>query len=429
MKLPVCCARSRKALIIVALIVETAVLCGIFMHCRQCRVILPPSQQVRLRDQSVHTEAYTSFLHAAPISKDLVVRSVYFDDRVRNGHESILVFLVAIKRSIFDSKLIVGCGSGNQMSLNFTVRFTEEDHLMHNWLAKSKGPIPFPHEEFILECYDLSVTNQTRAYVMYKTSNDSTVYVVDSEHPLIIPAPRVQPSGKYNFTVVTCTVVHSKNVSWLLEFIRYQRTIGVDHVYLNILDSFIKDGGFKAHLEDPHFAQAMTEGFVTVSVWTDWYESKDEIYNFSVMLRKLDCVYRFRGMYDYAFLLDPDDFFTPQIPGKHNLKDYILDWCYDTSTGSCTFHWLWYYPGACGMRNEYANDGNITSKLKSYKIFDNGKFKSVHLTSAILDSGYHHADCEFQTCLLPGYKVVYVPQHVAYVAHLRNNAKPPRAWC
>ena len=44
-------------------------------------------------------------------------------------------------------------------------------------------------------------------------------------------------------------------------------------MYLNILDSFIKGGGFKVHLEDPHFAQAMTEGFVTVSVWTDWYES------------------------------------------------------------------------------------------------------------------------------------------------------------
>ena len=73
-------------------------------------------------------------------------------------------------------------------------------------------------------------------------------------------------------------------MTWLLEFIRYQKTLGVDHVYLNILDSFIKDGGFKAHLEDSHFAQAMTEGFVTVSVWTDWYESKDEIYNFSVML-------------------------------------------------------------------------------------------------------------------------------------------------
>ena len=88
------------------------------------------------------------------------------------------MFLIAVKRSIFDSKLIVGCGSGNQVSLNFIVRFTEEDYLMHRWLIKVKGPIPFPHEEFILECYDLSVTNHSRAYVRYKTSDDSTVYVV-----------------------------------------------------------------------------------------------------------------------------------------------------------------------------------------------------------------------------------------------------------
>ena len=249
--------------------------------------------------------------------------------------------------------------------------------------------------------------------------------MVESERPLFIPAPRITPSGKHDISVVTCTKVHNKGVTWLPEFVRYQKTIGVDHVHVNILDTFIKDGGLKAHMMDSNLAQAVKEGFVSFSVWTDWY-NPGEIYLWSEILRKLDCIYRFRGTYDYAFSLDTDDFFVPQIPGKKNVKDYILNWCYGDSIGSCSFLWKFYYPGGCGMKNEPIEDGNVTRVLHSYahKPIDN--VKSVHKTSVLLDASFHDATCKMakHTCLMPGFTVKEVPLQVAYIAHLRMHEMP-----
>ena len=358
-----------------------------------------------------------------PTSDDVIVRSVYFDDRPRSGHNKIGVFLVAMKESIFDSKLLTGCGIGNEVSSNFRIHSLEENRLMREWLYVHDGRPHFLYEEYIVECYDIPMVNGSIAFIFFKIASSSPVYAARSEFPLIFPTPRVQLTGKYNFSVVTCTEAHNKKVTWLQEFIRYQKTIGIDRVHINILDTFIKDSGLKALLEDPQVAEGVAKGYVTMTVWKDILESSGQIYSFAAILRKLDCVYRFRGTYDYAFLLDSDDFFNPVERGKHDLKEYIHDWCHTKSTGSCMFTWYHYFPEACGMRNEKADDGNITRLLKSYKWQFNDHFKSVHLISAVIDTGFHHAKCE--NCLLPGYHVVHVPPHLAYVAHIRMNAKPP----
>ena len=385
------------------------------------------SQQVTRKDVDDSSPQHTIhplLLLSGPISKDMIVHSVYFDDRARDGHRNVSMFLVGANRTIFDNNWIVGCGIGNKDALEFKARFTAEDYLMHPHRGSER---PFPYEEFIVECYDLPVVNGSQAFIMYKTAHNSPVYVVVSEKPLFIPAPRIPPSGEHNFTVVTCTKVHNKNVTWLPEFVRYQKTIGVDHVHMNILDTFIKDGGLKAHLTDPNLAQAVLEGFVSFSVWEEWYSPyKKEIYVHSEILRKLDCIYRFRGTYDYAFSLDTDDFFNPRIPEKTNLKDYILTWCYGDFIGSCIFKWVYYYPGECGLNDERIDDGNVTRALRSY-VRGKAGFKSLHMTSALLDASFHDATCRLapHACLMPGYKVVKVPLNIAYVAHLRMNAKPP----
>ena len=358
------------------------------------------------------------FLLSGPISKDMIVHSVYFDDRARNGHSNVSMFLVGANRTIFVNNWIVGCGVGNKNALEFTVQFTSVDYNSR----MNRKIQDFPYGQFIVECYDVPVVNGSQAFVMYKTANSSPVYVVASESPLFIPAPRMTPSGEHNVTVITCSKVHDKGVTWLPEFVRYQKTIGVDHVHVNILDTFIKDGGLKAHLTNPNLAQAVLEGFVSFTVWKDWYYPR-EIYLHSESLRKLDCIYRFRDTYDYAFILDTDDFFNPQIPGKSNVKDYILKWCYGNLIGSCTFDWVYYFPGECGLYDERIDDGNVTRILQSYVSQPVREKKSLHLTSALVDASFHKATCEW--CLMPGYKVVDVPLHIAYMAHLRMNAKPP----
>ena len=362
-------------------------------------------------------------LGSASISSDVIVRSAYLDDRPRGGYNEIGVFLVAMKEPIIDSRLIIGCGVGKEVSSRFIIRSLEENHLMHEWLYVQSHLPHFLYEEYILECYNIPMTDGNKAFVLFKSSSNSPIHIATSEFPLMVPAPKVQPTGKYDFSVVTCTEAHNNKVTWLREFIRYQKTTGIDHVHINILDTFIKDGGLKALLEDPQVAKGVAEGYVTMTVWKDILESSKKIYSYSAILRKLDCIYRFQGTYDYAFLLDSDDFFTPVVLGKSYLKDYIHDWCRYKSTGSCYFAWNYYYPEACGMTKETADDGNITRLLKSYKSWNNQHFKSVHLISAVIDTGFHHARCK--DCLLPGYHAVHIPPNIAYVAHLRKHAHPP----
>ncbi len=100
-----------------------------------------------------------------------------------------------------------------------------------------------------MECYDLPALDGNQAFIRYKTASNSPVHVIASEKPLFIPAPRITSSGEHNFTVVTCSKAHDKGVTWLPEFVLYQKTLGVDHVHINIIDTFIKDGGLKHTLQ------------------------------------------------------------------------------------------------------------------------------------------------------------------------------------
>ena len=398
-------------------------------------LIFPRPLQVPESSQNSDEEAERSSerrgYRSAPISKDMVVRSAHYEDRERNGHKNMYLFMITANRTIIDSKWIVGCGVNDIVTSNFSVNFTAEDFKMKKFLLSDK---PFPYEEILVECYDLpDVKSGSRAFILYKTGKNSSVYLVESERPLKKPAPRVKPSGDYNFTVVTCTKIHNNGASWIKEFIRYQQTIGVDHVHVNILDTFIKDGGMKWLVSNPFVKEALEHGYLSFDMWTEWYRSaselmrineimESEVYLHSEMLRKLDCMYQFRGTYDYVFPLDTDDFFTPCIVGRSNIKHYIQEWFSDDRIGSCMLDWIEYYPESCGMKQGPIVDGNVTSLLISFKHIKRGKNpKSIHKTSALVQSTFHAANCK--ECLMPGYKVIKVPEHVAYVAHLRNNSK------
>ena len=329
-----------------------------------------------------------------------------------------MIFL-SVENPILHSNRILGCGVGDKMADNYYIHSVAESLKMHAWL----GETFFKYENTVMECYDLPARDGERVFVIYQPSENSSMkFVVESEQSLFIPAPRVMPKGKHNFTVVTCTKVHNKKAAYFAEYINYQKTIGVDHVHVSIPDTFIMDGGLQHHLiKEPSLRLALREGYVTISTFKNWYnDSNQEIFVHSESLRKLECIYHFRGTYDYAFPLDIDtnDFFNPRVPGKTQLKDYIKDYCYEKPAASCIFKWYFYFPQLCGMKGEVGEDGNVTRQLKSYRInniYQN--VKSVHNTNILVDCTFHHAECK--GCLLPGYKAVRVSPHDAYKAHNR----------
>ena len=79
----------------------------------------------------------------------------------------------------------------------------------------------------------------------------------------------------------------------------------------------------------------------------------------------LDCIYRYHGTYDFISLLNTDDFLTIRVPGM-SYKNFILKHLYLEGIGSCSFKWLFDYPGLCGMKGKVGDDGNVTANLVPY---------------------------------------------------------------
>ena len=363
-----------------------------------------------------------------PNSKDLIVHAAYFDRRPRDNHANVTVILLNVNMTILNRGWVIGCGVNGKNATTFTTYSVFENELMHNWLGRN----PFTYENVIVFCYDMPGKNGSEVYVLYKTGAESREIKVVSQYPLYVPASRVNPSGGYNFTAVTCTKIHNKGVTFFHEFVRYQRTLGVDHVHVDVLDFFLSDHGFEQLVvNDSYLLKEYKSGYLSFSIWKEWYQegkwNKGDVYLHSESLRKLGCIYRYIGTYDYAMPLDTDDFFVPRIPGKNKLKDYILQYCYSKPAGSCRFQWVWHYP-KCGLVGNI-NDGNVTEHLKT-KIYNRNEaynFKSVHSTRAVLDASFHDARCP--KCLLPGYKLVHIPTSIAYVAHNRYAPFVGRSPC
>jgi len=353
--------------------------------------------------------------------KDVLIRSVYYDDRARDGHSTMFVFIAVVNKTILDKDWIVGCGVGSHVAPSFRIKIpATTQHVLSQ---------EFPYEEVIVECFDIPAvaTDERSAFIKYRTSSDSDaeLNVAGSERPVKIPSPYIQPpnGSKYNFTVLVCTKAHNYAVPWLKEFLRYQKTLGVDHVHMNAEATFTKEGGYKTLLKDEFSKRALEEGFITMDVFDDWYSKTREIreiYSHGVLSMYLDCVYRFRGMYDYVFVLDLDDFFTPLLE-DHQIHFYVENYCHENLIGSCKFNWIQYYPD-CGLKTGPIEDGNVTSRLNSFQSEAQNLPKSLHRISALLDTTFHYAET-----LMPGYRTVLVPIEVAYVAHIRKNA--PRKKC
>ena len=352
----------------------------------------------------LHQSPYTFV--APPVFKDIIVRSVYFDSRPRSHHRNASVFMLEVAKPILEQHSIVGCAVGEHFTIDFDLRVP---HCM-SWLHEKNGHLT--HEPVMLDCFDLPGTNGSEAFVVYKHNNHT--FAVKSEHPFMIPAPHHPPPNpqRYNFSVATCIAVLYGRPTFLIDWLRYQKTVGIDHVHMIAENSFEALGGFN----HPYLKQKIKEGYVTVNVWHRWHK-RNGMYYHSQPIAHEDCLYRLHGTYDYAFILDQDDFFIPRIPDQQTVHYYIETLC---PHGSCAFEWHEYYPN-CGMENKAQSDGNLTRSLKSRVFTRRSHTKSVHTLSGILDAGPHAA-----LKYMRGFKVKKIPEHKAYVAHVRIGRKPPR---
>lgn len=352
-------------------------------------------------------------------SKDVIIRAVYFDDRPRDNHQNATVFLVLVWKVITDNKLISDCQVDGNMAKAYSVKLIGETKLWRAYKEYNK----IDHEEVLVHCYDVPSRNNSEAFLYYRTSvNCTTVKMAKSERLVMFPAPRISPTSvegvKYNMTLLTCTKVYG-NPPWLRKWLVYQRSIGVDHVHLIADESFFR--GISKDLVY-YLEELMDEGFLSIDFWIMWLANGKEVWYHNQGLILEDCIYQFRGTYDYVFILDTDDFFVPRVVGEPKAHYYVDKLCVRDNTGTCKFRWVEYYPDHFGMNASVPIlDGNITSQLMNYTHQNQGNRKSVHKTQALVDAATHYA---FN--IIAGYKRVEYPINVAYVAHLRQKKNPPK---
>ena len=344
-------------------------------------------------------------------SRNLIVRAAYYDLRPRNGHINTTVFLIEVHKHLLGNRSIVGCGVGNKVTTTLSIR-TEKKH---SWLHQVHPRLT--HDVAMVDCFDLPVKAGLKAFIWYtiKQANSRTVdlFRVESEHPCFVPTPK-QNHNKDDVKIVTCMGAVRDFPPYLNEFIRYQKYLGVDHIYMTGEDSIIRNGVFES---DEYVLKAMHEGYISFTFWHSWLD-EEHIFYHSQMLGYHNCIYRFQGTYDYVFILDSDEFFIPLVPNEKTLDYYVDKYCH---LGSCVFERIEFFPD-CGVQWErLGQHGNVTNTLVSHisKRLPGGG-KCLNRISAILDSGIH-----IPMDILDGYRKMHIPATVAYVAHMRRNRKPP----
>ena len=333
------------------------------------------------------------------LSKSLVVRRVYFDNRKRQEHKNAIVFVLDIKRGL-RSNIFTGCRVGQVKSAK--VQFRPSIGLF---------PIAF------VDCFDVgSITEGDPAFLEI-SHPEFGLLDVKSQKNVIVPQSTKDVSAASYPSVVSCVgtlrlgEIPPSEDGMVYQWLRYQKTIGVDHVHLIAEDTFVTMGGF----DHPLIKDALRENYLSIDFWPRWFNTT-EIWHSSQHLASTDCVYRFQGVYDYVIIADLDDFFVPHGKSK-SIKTYLKKWC-SGRQASCNFEWHEFYPD-CGWSPESVGpDGNLTAN--SHNIEKRTNYKSAHQIHALVEVGRHTA-----MSLLPGYQYISrVPSKQAYFAHLRKGRIP-----
>ena len=342
-------------------------------------------------------------------SQQVILRAVYLDPRPRDGFLNASVFLAEVPKTLLAGRGgVVACGAGRAVSSTLRVRVAK-----NSWWAHRTEP-HLTHDVAMVDCYGLpSTPSGARAFLWYSLTDGGELYRVESEHPYFVPRPK-QTQNRDDLKIVLCMAIVRDFPPFMREFLRYYKHLGVDHIYMTAEDSFVQNGILEA---DEFVREALVEGFVSFSFWHMWLDT-DQVFYHAQMLAHQDCIYRFQGTYDYAFLMDSDDHFIPLVPERKTLDYYVELYC---RFGACIFQWLEYFPD-CGQDwSRLGRHGNVTNTLLSrtfHRRFGTGK--TCYRLGAVLDAGTH-----IPQQLLQGYKYLYVPPDAAYVAHIRRDKHPP----
>ena len=215
-------------------------------------------------------------------------------------------------------------------------------------------------------------------------------------------------------------------------WLRYQKTIGVDLVYVNAANSFLLGDAFK----DTFLQESIKNGFVQLKVWKEYLKPGALFYH-SQALYYQNCLYRFQGIYNYAIMSDIDDFvipagdkdighilqslfnIDPKFSGVHSVGQFFqFLFGSKSKLGGVQLDWLRYIEPDSGFNYDEILAGKFIQYIETKPGIKEHNCKSIHKLSATSDVGIHRVAGQMK-----GYTWMYAPRDMIYMAHFKNRER------
>lgn len=338
---------------------------------------------------------------------DIVPRRAYYDNRIVYGkNRNLVTVLTEMLHSADVEESVLHCELNGFYSAEVTV--TMED----TWWVRTHKP-GHTHYNTVIQCPGFpkqAIRQGSTVSLIYRAKNESCYSRVATEKPLFLMNTPMQPTqGKGS--VVVCSALFGLP-PYLNEWLRYQKAIGVDRVHFNVEASFAEN----ATKIYPYLREALRTGFASMEVWRNYVGER--MYYYAQILKYQDCVMRFAGVYEYAFLCDSDDFFNPMIPGK-DVHFHLSKLFTSTQLSSVRLRWKRFECKPVESVYKHLLDRNITKSLGVNTTSSwTTNYKSIY---RLVSTGLVAVHDEYK--IFPGHHFVTANASVAYMAHIRPGRK------
>ena len=330
----------------------------------------------------------------------LVPRAAFFDKRMRGNYSNATVVLTHIIKSLVKP---VGCIVDSQYTSKVKLKPVNIKEWIHRYHPECT------HDDVLIFCFNTPGRNNSKVSVMYENpKNSSEIIVTNSEHPLFVPKSR-ESSKEFASSIMACTTAYG-TPPYFGAWLRYQKTLGVDLVYINAAESFLYGDAFK----DTFLQESLKSGFVQLKVWKE-YLKHGALWYYSQALYYQNCVYRFQGVYNYAIMNDFDDFVIP-ADGKDIIE--ILQSLFDSHpmVGGIQLDWMRYFEPDGGFNYDEILAGKFAQYVEAEPVKKEHNPKSIHKLTTALDVGIH-----FVGGRINGYTRMSAPKEKIYLAHFKPN--------
>lgn len=334
----------------------------------------------------------------------VVPRRAYYCEWTHVDLKNTILIVAEVHNDAADS--IVACELNSLFSTSVHV---VKDYYLANWV-KGHMPKSTTHRVLLVHCLgfpDNVITNGSITKLIYKKEGEDIYSRVKTERLLAIENTSVPSRGRGTIVVCTTTFHHPEKFN---DWLKYQKTLGIDLVHINADASFQQN----AYMY-PFLKESLDNGFAQMDVWNDIVGER--LFYHGQIMKYQDCLYRYKGIFEYGIFYDIDDFFNPMLP-DHKDMQYYFDMFFSSVNVACTcFYWRQMHCRPLAELHNTLTDGNLTKILSGQRSSWQHELKCAYRLDLVEVVSIHKPDR-----LSAGYQQTAAWTQ-AYVAHNRGAAE------